>query len=192
MAYYAASDLRQRAGGITASAAGSELSHMAKSAARNYDVFLSHSIRDEVLVLGLKRELERERLTVYVDWIEDPDFDRDHVTPSTAENLRDRMKSCRSLVYATSRSASASKWMPWELGYFDGRHGSDKVAICPIEVGTGSIQGREYLGVYKRLEPVHDQGKVIPYVLKPSGKQGQSMRSFVHGQDSFVGIIQED
>lgn len=188
MAYYTASQLRQRAGGITASAARSELSHMAKSATGIYDVFLSHSIRDDVLVVGLKKELERMRLTVYVDWIEDPDLDREKVSPITAAKLRERMRSCRSLVYATSRNASASKWMPWELGYFDGHHGQSKVAICPIEMGTGSIQGQEYLGVYKRLEPVQDDGSVFPYVLKPSGKEGEPVHSFVHGRRSFVGI----
>lgn len=171
MAYYTASELRRSAGGITASAARAELSHMAISAAGAYDVFLSHSIRDDVLVLGLKKELERVRLTVYVDWMEDPDLDREKVSPMTASRLRQRMRSCRSLVYATSSNASASKWMPWELGYFDGHHGQAKVAICPIELGTGSNQGQEYLGIYKRLEPVHDDGRVLPYVLKPSGKR---------------------
>lgn len=188
MAYYTASELRQSAGGITASAARSQLSHTAMSVSGTYDVFLSHSVRDDVLILGLKKELERVRLTVYVDWIEDPALDRETVSPGTATRLRERMRSCRSLVYATSRNASASKWMPWELGYFDGHHGESKVAICPIEAGTGSIQGQEYLGVYKRLEPVHDDGSVLPYVLKPSGREGESMHSFVHGGGSFVGI----
>lgn len=188
MSYYTDSELRDRAGGITASAARSELSHMAKSLAGTYDVFLSHSIRDEVLVLGLKRELERVNLTVYVDWIEDPNLDREKVSPTTAEKLRERMRSCRSLVYATSRNASSSKWMPWELGYFDGHQGQSKVAICPIETGNGSIRGQEYLGIYKRLEPVRDNGRVLPYILKPSGTQGEPMHSFIHGQGKFVRV----
>jgi hypothetical protein len=164
---------------------------MAKSLAGTYDVFLSHSIRDEVLVLGLKRELERVNLTVYVDWIEDPNLDREKVSPMTAEKLRERMRSCRSLVYATSRNASSSKWMPWELGYFDGHQGQSKVAICPIETGNGSIQGQEYLGIYKRLEPVRDNGRFLPYVLKPSGAEGETMHSFIHGQGRFVRVYDE-
>lgn len=191
MAYYTASELKSRAGGITASAARSELSHSFNETG-GYDVFLSHSIRDDLLVLGLKRELERMRLTVYVDWIEEPGLDRDHVSPKTAARLRERMRSCQTLVYATSTNASASKWVPWELGFFDGYHGRSKVAICPIEDGTGSIQGQEYLGVYKRLEPVHDGDKVLPYVLKISGDEGESMQSFVHGRNAFVGITTID
>jgi hypothetical protein len=43
--------------------------------------------------------------------------------------------------------------MPWELGYFDGRRGSAKVAIFPI-VATASEQfsGFEYLGLYAWVE----------------------------------------
>lgn len=188
MLYYNATYLRNRVGGITASAARSELSHMQKSLAGTYDVFLSHSIRDEVMVLGLKRELESVNLTVYVDWVEDPNLDREMVTPITAAKLRERMRSCRSMVYATSRNASMSRWMPWELGYFDGNKGPLKVAICPIETGDGTFQGEEYLGVYKSLEPVRENGKVQPYVLKPSGTEGEPMRSFVHGHGDFVSI----
>lgn len=192
MPYYSASELRHRAGGIAASAARSELSHMDKSVGGTYDVFLSHSVHDEVLILGLKRELEQVNLCVYVDWIEDADLERSKVLPSTAARLRERMRSCRSLIYATSRNSTASRWMPWELGYFDGHHGQPKVAICPIEMGTGSIHGQEYLGIYKRLEPVEDDGRVLPSVLKPSGREGESMNSFVHGRGLFKNIITQN
>jgi hypothetical protein len=60
MTYYTASELRQRAGGLTASAAQSELSRLSKAAVGNFDVFLSHSFRDAVLILGLKRVLEAD------------------------------------------------------------------------------------------------------------------------------------
>lgn len=182
MTYYTAADLRQRAGGITASAARSELSHMAKSASGTYDVFLSHSVRDAILVLGLKNELETEQLTVYVDWLEDPNLDRSTVTPRTAQQLRERMRSCRTLVYATSRNASASRWMPWELGYFDGHHTQSRVAICPIREGTGNYAGEEYLGVYKRVEKMRHMGRMRPFAVAPSGSEGETMQSFVQGQ----------
>ena len=114
MTYFTAADLRQQAGGVTGSAAQSELSRVAKSTAAGFDIFLSHSVRDAVLILGLKRMLESEDLSVYVDWIEDADLDRMNVTAATAARLRERMKSCRALVYATSQNASASRWMPWK------------------------------------------------------------------------------
>src|SRR4051794_31550207 len=80
-----------------------------------FDVFLSHSFSE-----AEKIALEAEGLHVYVDWIDDRQMDRSSVTAQTAEVLRARMRHSRSLIFATSNSSSASKWMPWELGYFDG------------------------------------------------------------------------
>lgn len=186
MSYYTATDLRNRAGGLTAGAAQSELTRMSKAAVGPFDVFLSHSFRDAVLILGLKRLLEADGLSVYVDWIADPELDRTKVNPSTAARLRERMKRCRSLVYATSQNASSSRWMPWELGFFDGVHGPDRVAICPIARGAGSYTGEEYLGLYKTLEKVRDAGLSRPFVRhigRPSA-WGPSLRVAAH----FVGL----
>jgi hypothetical protein len=85
-----------------------------------FDIFLSHSSSDAELVVGLKLTLEDMGFTVYVDWIEDPKLSRSDVTKETAMALKARMKQCKSLLYAFSENASNSKWMPWELGYFDG------------------------------------------------------------------------
>jgi hypothetical protein len=113
-----------------------------------YDIFLSHSFLDADIIYGLKTELEGNGFSVYVYWIEDP-ADRSTVTPETADRLRSRMKCCKALLYATSENADNSKWMPWELGYFDGIRG--RVAICPISDGS-SYHGREYLGLYPIME----------------------------------------
>lgn len=117
-----------------------------------FDVFLSHSFEDAALVLGLKTVIERSRFTVYVDWIDDPQLTRSHVTPATANLLRARMRSCRSLLYAATDNAPQSKWMPWELGYFDGlRQGL--VAILPVvRDGAVAFHGQEYLGLYPHVD----------------------------------------
>jgi hypothetical protein len=113
-----------------------------------YDVFLSHAFSDADLVLGAKKILEERGFTVYVDWIEDSDIDRSKVTKEIAEQIRQRMKSCKRLVYATSENASKSKWMPWELGYFDG-HKPGQVYILPlVENPSDDFQGQEYLSLY--------------------------------------------
>ena len=67
-------------------------------------MFLSHSIRDATLILGLMGMLQASGLSVYVDWIEDAELDRENVNAATANRLRERMKTCRSLVYATPRT----------------------------------------------------------------------------------------
>jgi len=189
MTYFTASELRQQAGGLTASAAQTELSRFSKSAVRDFDVFLSHSIRDAVLIWGLKKMLEAQGSSVYVDWIEDASLDRSKVNATTAAHLRNRMKSCKSLIYATSQNASASRWMPWELGFFDGTHGMDRVAICPISSGTGNYVGEEYVGLYKTLEKVRDAGVSRPFVVRQSGREAERLGSFVTGRGAYVGLV---
>jgi hypothetical protein len=159
----------QRRGVATKEAAESELR---KSAAvpitARYDVFLSHCIADAALVLAAKAVLEAYGMTVYVDWLEDPQADRSHVTPDTARMLRTRMQNARMLVFAMSRNSAQSRWMPWELGYFDGLR-SGRVAIFPL-VGNAneSFVGQEYLGLYPYIEERRARDRL--YIRTRTGK----------------------
>lgn len=122
------------------------------SSTKNYDVFLSHAREDAEVILGVKVLLEEAGHTVYVDWVDDAHLDRTSVTPATARVLRVRMCSCRSMLFATSKASPESKWMPWELGFFDGlRNG--QISILPI-LGDhdSSFKGQEYLGLYPVVE----------------------------------------
>jgi hypothetical protein len=84
--------------------------------------------------------------------MEDAQMDRSKVTPATADTLRQRMAHCRFLLYATSDASPNSKWMPWELGYFDGLR-KGQVGIFPIVASRyDSFQGQEYLGLYSVYE----------------------------------------
>lgn len=115
---------------------------------RQYDVFLSHAVKDAKIVLGVKNWLEENGMKVYVDWIDDRHLDRSKVTSKTANTLRVRMRQSKSLLYIATDNSSQSKWMPWELGYFDG-YSSGKVAILPIlDHQYESFSGQEYLGIY--------------------------------------------
>lgn len=127
---------------------------------RHYDVFLSHSTKDAEIVLGVKVILEDLGKSVYVDWIEDAELDRKNVTPETAEVLRNRMRSCSSLIFIATENSSASKWTPWELGYFDGfKEGG--VAIFPVlEDWRSSFEGQEYLGLYPLVEKSNALGSL--------------------------------
>jgi hypothetical protein len=89
------------------------------------------------------------KLDVFVDWIERPDLDRSNVSPENAEAMRDVMGRCSTLLYALSANSSQSKWMPWELGYSDAKHG--RIAILPITetaTTTSVFSGQEFLGLY--------------------------------------------
>ena len=114
---------------------------------KQYDIFLSHSSKDKELIAGLKLILEDLGYSIYVDWNDDA-LDPNEVSPETAKVLRERMKQCKSLVYAFSENAANSKWMPWELGYFDGLKNS-RVAVLPIsQTAKNAYKGSEYVGVY--------------------------------------------
>nr|WP_207104574.1 toll/interleukin-1 receptor domain-containing protein [Rhizobium leguminosarum] len=129
--------------------------HNALAAFRDeFDIFLSHSIKDASLILGVKLLLEEAGKSVYIDWIEDPDLERAHVSGETARKLRLRMGQCSTLIYAYSRSSQRSRWMPWELGYFDGTNGN--VAILPIIPDQGKLdfEKEEYLQLYPKIDLV--------------------------------------
>lgn len=131
--------------------ADSILREAASTSATSFDVFLSHSFNDAELILGIARALNQHGLRVYVDWIVDAQMDRSRVTPATAERLRQRMRQSASLVYAHSVQSGASKWMPWELGYFDGFRSA--VAILPVvQADEQSFVGQEYLGLYPYVD----------------------------------------
>lgn len=157
MQFFTASDLTSKASSALASKKRSlyesDGAIMARDASAynslsTYDIFLSHSFSDAQVVYGLKSALEESRLSTYVYWIDESPVTT-RVTPETADRLKRRMQSCKALLYATSDNAQNSKWMPWELGYFDGIRG--KVAVCPITYSS-SFDGREYLGLYPVME----------------------------------------
>ena len=154
-------------------------SHMTTSAAAPmgtlYDIFLSHSYEDAEVIAGIKVLVEQEGLSVYVDWIEDAQADRSKVTAKTAEMLRQRMRHCRFLLFATSKASPSSKWMPWELGYFDGLR-QDRVGILPIVASDGgSFNGQEYLGLYPAWEIINfDIGRHLGRLTGPN--EGETLR----------------
>jgi hypothetical protein len=121
-----------------------------------FDVFLSHSFRDAQIILALKRLAQSGGLSVYVDWLDDPGLDRDHVTAATAATLQRRMRASSSLVYAHSPNASDSTWMPWELGFFDGLKPGFVWVLPLVDQDDSEFTGQEYLGLYPALENLED------------------------------------
>lgn len=118
---------------------------------KNFDIFLSHSYIDKELVFGAKVLLEEQGKSVYVDWIEDQELDREKIDERTAHRLRVRMRQSDALFYAYSVNSTNSRWMPWELGYFDGLKG--KVAVFPIvDEGSNNFLGQEYLNLYPYVD----------------------------------------
>lgn len=114
-----------------------------------FDIFLSHCLKDAELILGLARALIEMGHTVYVDWMVDPSLDRNKVNKGTADLLRKRMQDCKCMFYGATEAAESSRWMPWEVGYFDAK--KNKVAILPIKSShdtSNEYAGQEYLSLY--------------------------------------------
>ena len=143
-----------------------------------YDIFLSHSSRDKPLVIGVKNRLERAGFTVYIDWIDDAELDRAAVTPENAERLRVRMRCCRSLLYLATDNASRSKWMPWEVGFFDGLD-EGVIGILPVlDDPKEEFQGMEFLGLYAVVD-VRPAGTGHALFIKERGKTAVRLCSLV-------------
>ncbi len=178
--YFTKSEARIAAGGFLAKShvqkASAQVLNESRSSTKEsdtFDVFLSHSISDADLVLGIKNLLEERGLKVYVDWETDSQLDRSKVNPETADLLRRRMKQSKSLMYLATESASSSKWMPWELGYFDGLRGG-QVAVMPLlDNETDSFKWQEYLGLY-------------PTVTKDTYKGSNRKDVFVEGRGKWT------
>lgn len=146
-----------------------------------FDIFLSHSIKDARIVFGTVSILEKYGLSVYVDWIADPKLDRSKVNVKTAKTLKLRMKQSRSLVYLHSVNSSTSRWMPWELGYYDGFKG--QCAILPLtKTKMNEYRGEEFLGLYPYIsfEEPKSSNEPIPWVNESSDVY-VSLRNFLEG-----------
>lgn len=152
MAFVTVAEARDAAeqSGTTSGLAESHVRKQASAALdTDFDIFLSHSYEDAQIIMGIKALIERQNLRVYVDWIEDAQLDRSQVTVRTAKLLRRRMKHCKFLIYASSKAATYSRWMPWEVGYFDGLRGRSQIGVVPIVKSIDQkFEGQEYLGLY--------------------------------------------
>lgn len=138
----------------------SKVLNESKKVHTSFDIFLSHSFLDKEEVKGLYIELTNQGFSVYVDWIIDPELDRNNVTKRTAKIIQGRLKMSKSLLLAISTNASMSKWMPWELGFVDGN--TNNCAIIPVSKDSynvpNSYTGFEYLSLYPFIKKVPTKG----------------------------------
>jgi hypothetical protein len=146
-----------------------------------FDIFLSHSTRDAREVRALKKKFERLGYSVYVDWVEDDDLDREQVTPDTAARLRRRIAKSRSLLVHASEGAKLSRWVPWELGIADGLQ--RRVGVLPVlEQSRATYKGSEYLALYPYVDfaPGSTTGAMQAWVRR-SPKVYVNLRHWLRG-----------
>lgn len=141
-----------------------------------FDIFLSHSFLDREEVFGLFQELSNFGYLVYVDWIVDPNLNRERVTKESATLIRQRMKCSKSLLLAVSTNVTLSKWIPWELGYVDGN--TNRCAIVPISNETTppkSFKGTEYLSLYPFIKRASKKGTNVDKLWVITGEHDYSV-----------------
>ena len=86
-----------------------------------------------------------------MDKYSDPQLSPESVTPNTAEILRNRMRNSNTLLYVHSQHSKMSRWMPWELGFFDGLKGA--VGVVPVtRRQEDTFKGAEYLNLYPHVD----------------------------------------
>ena len=126
-----------------------------------FDIFISYNFNDRDIIRGVYNELTEMGFKVYVDFIIDPDLNRQNVTLETAKKIRSRLENSKSLIYAQSPNAAMSRWMPWELGVVDGH--TKKCAILPILTSITDVYSKqEYLKLYPVIKP-HTTNRMLVY-----------------------------
>jgi hypothetical protein len=109
---------------------------------RYVDVFISHKSDDAEKAQRLKARIENEfHLTCWID-ADDEEMRRIQKAQSVnykqlTDRIRENLRTCRSLIFAYSAKSRESRWMPWELGFFDGRWGKRLIGLYDLDHGAG-------------------------------------------------------
>jgi len=138
---------------------------------RYVDVFISHWNGDAAKAQGLKRRIEKLGLTCWID-ADDKEMERlQKASPvdykALTARVREHLRTCRCLIFAFSAGSRASQWMPWELGFFDGRWGQRLIGLYDLDEGAGEpatpqeqsrgdqdgIGIAEFVQIYTELKP---------------------------------------
>jgi hypothetical protein len=150
------------------------LGRVSRGRAARFDIFLSQTIQDAAIVLGVYDVLTVMGYVVFCDWVEAPDADRANVTPANAALIRCVMSFSDTLLFLDTQSADQSLWMCWELGWFDGVKGH--VGVLPVMPdGKDYYRGREFLGLYPYIE-IEEDGQLK--IVRPPATNGHGVTLF--------------
>lgn len=91
---------------------------------KKFDYFISHSFKDNELVIQLKNQLNKLNLHVYCDWLSDTDFlKRTYVSEYTKIVLKKRIEQSSKVLYLRSKNTNDqqnnffSEWVKMEIEY---------------------------------------------------------------------------
>lgn len=141
-------------------------------------IFLSHSHKDKLLVLGFIAYMETLGIKIYVDW---NDGDMPRVTNrETADRIKEKIHENKLFMVLATSNAIDSKWVPWEVGIADQAKGAEQIIVVPVADYSGNYRGAEYLQLYRQLKnaagggralfpPGQDRGILLEYFLALHG-----------------------
>lgn len=131
-------------------AVANEAYTMDQAPTRYRRAFLSHSHLDRELALGLKKDLAKRGVSLYIDWLDLTMPDSTNI--ETARKIQEAIKEADYFLYLVTANALNSKWCPWELGCADGFGKTKTIYIVPTVDDSNVERGKEYLGLYNILE----------------------------------------
>ncbi|UUX35226.1 TIR domain-containing protein [Fundicoccus culcitae] len=86
---------------------------------QTYDFFVSHSLKDQIIVRDIVLKLNQDNKTCYIDWgIDDHFLKREFVNVYTEEVLKVRMEQSKNLLLIRTDNSEQSKWVEFEIEYF--------------------------------------------------------------------------
>lgn len=129
-------------------------------------VFLSHAHTEKSFIQSATVILRNLGVDVYVDWTDESMPEKTNGV--TAQKIKQQIIANDKFILLATKTAIASKWCNWELGYGDAaKSQSKKIAILPLADSDGTWTGNEYLQIYPRIEPT---GRLDEYaVFYPDG-----------------------
>lgn len=134
------------------------------------DVFISHQQRDTATAQRLRERVQSLGYSCYLD-VADAALQQQASAVDLATRIRSNLRRARCLLFLSTTGSPHSKWMPWELGFFDGRWGSPTIGLYVHEApssgrrrrrapptdgreasdGNDAITLQEYLEIYTRV-----------------------------------------
>jgi hypothetical protein len=87
---------------------------------KRFDMFISHSSKNEEAIVQFYKALNTSGYVAYVDWVNDKyDLKRQWCNATTAEIIKERIKQSQFFVVYVTEDTLQSQWCAWELGYAD-------------------------------------------------------------------------
>jgi MTH538 TIR-like domain (DUF1863) len=173
---------------------------------RYVDVFISHKMEDAEKARRLKQRIVDDfHLTCWID-ADDKEMKRiqnqDPVDYKLlTDRIREHLRTCRCLIFAHSSESHKSRWMPWELGFFDGRWGRRLIGLYDLDerakenltqqVQSGDEVGiPEFLQIYSELKPATLES-FLQYAHSPRALSDRADVDIDRWANLFAGLMRD-